>query len=190
MPIPRGLHARDRVLLAALEVLAAGGMAGFSIEAVARRAAASKATIYRRWRSPDELLIDAMDASFKPFPLPTTGHLRGDLVELLSTAEHLLDGQPFPLLLAAFIDAAERDPKLKSLHAELTERRREPLRAVLIRARERGEIPAAADIELAVDLLAGPLFYRRFIAHGRYPDAYAEAVVDHVLSALGYAKGE
>jgi AcrR family transcriptional regulator len=174
------------VLVAALEVLADRGLAGFNMEAVAHRAGASKATVYRRWKSPGELLIDAMDTGFRPFPLPTTGYLRSDLVELLSTFEHLLDGQPFPRLMAAFIDAAERDPTLKSLHAELTDRRREPLRGVLIGARERGEIPGAADIELAVDLLAGPLFYRHFVAHRGYPDDYVTAVVDHVLSALGY----
>jgi AcrR family transcriptional regulator len=171
--------------MAALEVLADRGLAGFNIEAVAHRAGASKATVYRRWRSAGELLIDAMDTSFRPFPVPASGDLRSDLVELLSTFEHLLAGQPFPRLLAAFMDAAEREPRLKGLHAELTERRREPLRVLLIRARERGEIPAGADIELGVDLLAGPSFYRYFVAHRLPPDGYVTAVVDHVLRALG-----
>ncbi len=185
-PIPRGSYARERVLRAALKVLSDLGMAGFSIEAVAHRAGASKATIYRRWTSPGQLLVDAMDASFRPFPLPTTGDVRSDLIELIRRFEDLLGGQPFPRLLAAFIDAAERDSRLKTLHTELTERRREPLRSVLIQARERGEIPAAADIELAVDLLASPLFYRRFVAHREVPNEYAIAVVDHVLKAIGY----
>jgi AcrR family transcriptional regulator len=187
-PILRGLHARDRVLRAALDVLADDGMAGFSIEAVAHRAGASKATIYRRWASPGQLLVDAMDTTFTPLPLPATGHLRGDLIQLIETAEGLLDGKPFPRLLAAFIDAAERESSLQTLHAELTERRREPLRAVLLRASMRGEIPATADIELAIDLLASPLFYRRFVAHSGFPNDYAVAVVDHVLTAIGHGR--
>ena len=185
-PVLRGTHARDRVLTAALEVLADRGLAGFSMEAVARRAGASKPTLYRRWRSPGELLVDAMDASFRPIPLPATGDLRSGLVELLSTFERLLDQQHFPGLLAAFMDAAERDPRLKSLHADLTEHRREPLRLLLARARDRGEIPAEADIELAVDLLGGPLFYRRFVAHRGYREGYVSGVVDHVLRSLGH----
>jgi AcrR family transcriptional regulator len=175
------------VLVAALEVLADRGLAGFTMEAVAHRAGASKATVYRRWRSSGELLIDAMDATFRPFPSPTTGNVRSGLIEILSGFERLLDG-PFPLLLAAFMDAAERDPGLKSLHAELTGHRREPLRALLIRAREQGQISAAADVELAVDLLGGPLFYRHFVAHRAYPEGYAVAVIDHVLTALGYTE--
>ncbi|MGD0834436.1 MAG: TetR/AcrR family transcriptional regulator [Candidatus Dormibacteria bacterium] len=173
------------MLVAALEVLAERGLAGFNMEAIARRADASKATIYRRWKSPGELLIDAMDASFRPLPMPTTGHLRSDLIEILSGFERLLDGSSFPRLMAAFIDAAERDPRLKSQHAGLTEQRREPLRTLLLRARDRGELPAATDIELAVDLLGGPLFYRRFIAHRVSTVDDVTALVDHVLSALG-----
>src|SRR5262249_28269769 len=160
--ISRGKRARERVLRAALEVLADQGMPGFTMEAVAQRAGASKATLYRHWQSQSTLLVDAMELVSQPFPLPTTGQLRTDLIEIMSHLEALLSHQPFPRLLAAFIDAAERDPALKSLHFELTERRREPLRHVLEQARQRGDIPPNADLELAIDLLVGPGFYRRF----------------------------
>ena len=156
------------------------------MEAIAHRAGASKATVYRHWRSPGELLVDAMDLSFQPFPTPATGHLRTDLIELVSRAEALFADQTYPRLMAAFIDAAERDPALKQLHVKLTERRREPVREVLGRAQQRGEIPAGADSELAVDLLAGPFFYLRFIAHRPFPRGYSSAIVDHVLTALSF----
>jgi hypothetical protein len=92
--------------------------------------------------------------------------------------------------MAAFIDAAERDPSLSSLHAELTERRREPLRHVLVQARQRGEISSTTDLELAVDLLVAPAFYRRFIAHRALPRHYATSVVEHVLTAIGYTTAD
>ena len=186
-PIPRGEHARQRVLRAALSVLADEGLAGFTMQAVAHRAGASKATVYRHWTSRGALLVAAMDRGFQPFPLPATGHLRTDLIELVSRLEALVSGQPFPQLMAVFIDAAERDPALTSLQVELTERRREPLQRLLLEARQRGDIPPATDLELAVDFLAGPAFYRRFIAHRAFPDDYATAVVDHVLTAIGHS---
>jgi AcrR family transcriptional regulator len=185
-PIPRGARARERVLRAALEVLADHGMPGFTMEAIAHRAGASKATIYRHWASPAALLVDAMDMSFQPLPLPATGQLRTDLIELFSRFEALLGDQPFPRLMAAVVDAAEREPAISQLHVQLTERRREPVLHVLAQAQQRGELPASADLELAVDLLAGPAFYRRFIAHRAFPDGYATAVVDHVLTAIGH----
>ncbi|MBO0684776.1 MAG: TetR/AcrR family transcriptional regulator [Candidatus Dormibacteraeota bacterium] len=184
VPIPRGERARERVLRAALEVLAEQGLPGFSMEAVAARAGASKATLYRHWPTRGALLVAAMDRSFQPAPMPATGALRSDLIELMSRAQATVSDSPFPRLMAAFIDAAERDPTLAGLHVELTERRREPIRRVLSLARERGDIPREADLELAVDLLGGPIFYRRFVAHRAFPRGYAATLVDHVLTAM------
>src|SRR5947209_5084174 len=89
-PISRGDGARQRVLRAALEVLDEDGLVGFTMEAVARRAGASKATLYRRWPTVGALLIDAMDATFKPLPVPDTGDVRTDLVHLLTAFVTLL----------------------------------------------------------------------------------------------------
>jgi AcrR family transcriptional regulator len=189
-PVQRGERARERVLRAALQVVADEGLSGFTMEAVARRAGASKATVYRHWSSRGALLIDAMNLGFQPFPLPATGQLRTDLIELLSRLQAVLCGQPFPRLIAAFIDGAERDPVLGNLHAELTERRREASRQVLALARQRGEIPPTTDFELVIDLLAGPLFCRRFITHQAIPEDYASTVVDLVLAAIGHTPPE
>jgi AcrR family transcriptional regulator len=188
-PIPRGDRARERILRATLEVLANEGLGGFSMEAVARRAGASKATVYRRWTSQSELLVDAMDTGFHPFPLPSTGALRTDLIQILTAFESLVTRGPFSRLMAAFIDAAERDPTLWSLHVQLTERRREPVRHLLAEAMVRGEISPSTDLEMAVDLLAGPAFYRRFVAHWPFPPGYAAAIVDLVLTAVGTDPG-
>lgn len=182
--IGRGERARARVLRAALDVLAQRGVAGFSIEAVAEHAGASKATIYRHWPSQSALLVAAMDLTFQPFAEPATGTLRTDLVALIRQQNQLLRSQRFPALLAAFIEAAERDASLQHLHVELTDRRRLPLKRVLERARERGEIVSDADVELCIDLLTAPAFYRRFIAHRSLADRSAEAVVDYVLRAI------
>jgi AcrR family transcriptional regulator len=168
---------------AALKVLTDEGMAGFSIEAAARQAGASKATIYRYWSSPAALLVDAMEMATQPFPVPDTGSLRSDLIDLGSKLEGLLRDRDASRLIAAFIDAAERDGQLRDLLVRLGERRREVLRKVLVAARDRGEIPASRDIELLVDLLAAPAFYRRFIGHISVPRGYSAAVVDLVMAA-------
>ncbi len=181
-PISRGAGARQRVLQAALEVLDDDGLPGFTMEAVARRAGASKATLYRHWPTAGALMIDAMDATFQPFPVPDTGRVDADVAQLLTAFVTLLEHTPFPRLLAAFIDAAERDPALAALHADLTRRRREPLLAVLARARERGQLAPDLDPEVVTDLLTGPFFYRRFIAHQPIPPDLVNDVITHVLT--------
>ncbi|GAA5013945.1 TetR/AcrR family transcriptional regulator [Actinopolymorpha pittospori] len=182
-PISRGAGARRRILRAALEVLDEHGLPGFTMEAVARRAGASKATLYRHWPTSGALMVDAMDATFEPFPVPDTGHVQTDVAQLLTAFVALLEETPFPRLLAAFIDAAERDPTLATLHADLTRRRREPILVALTRAREGGQLPSHLDPELATDLLTSPLFYRRFIAHQPIPPSLVNDVVARVLGA-------
>jgi AcrR family transcriptional regulator len=180
--VSRGDGARQRMLAAALEVLDEAGLAGFTMEAVARRAGASKATLYRRWPTTGALLIDAMDATFRPFPVPDTGTVESDVAAILTAFVQLMEHTPLPRLLAAFIDAAERDPALSRLHTDLTDRRRDPLLAVLERARERGELPEDTDPELTTDLLTSPFFYRRFVAHRPIPPTMVDEVVSRVLS--------
>lgn len=106
VPVPRGDRARDRMLRAALEVLAEGGLPGFTVEAVAERAGASKATIYRHWRLRGELIVDAMDMTFQRLEPPRSGQLRSDLIELVSDVEALFSGQPFPRLSAVHLSPA------------------------------------------------------------------------------------
>ena len=180
-PISRGMGARRRVLQAALHVLDERGLAGFTMEAVARRAGASKATLYRHWPTSSALLVDAMDATFLPFPIPDTELVETDIAELLTNFVALLEHTSFPRLLAAFIDAAERDPALGALHAELTRRRREPLLVALTRAQDRGQLPASVDLDLTIDLLTAPFFYRRFVAHRPIPPNLITDVIAQVL---------
>jgi AcrR family transcriptional regulator len=186
-PVSRGEGARQRVLAAALETLEHDGLPGFTMEAVARRAGASKATLYRRWPTPGALLVDAMDATFRPLPVPDTGRVETDVAQLLNAFVALLGDTPFPRLLAAFIDAAERDPGLAAMHADLTRRRRQPMLVVLARARDRGQLAGHLDPELVTDLLTSPLFYRRFVAHRPIPPDLVDDVIAHVLGTSGRA---
>jgi hypothetical protein len=122
-----------------------------------------------------------MDATFQPLPVPDTGRVETDVAALFTGFLAVLEHTPFPRLLAAFIDAAERDPTLAALHADLTRRRREPLLIVLARARDRGQLSTVADLEILVDLLSAPLFYRRFVAHQPIPASLIDDIIALVL---------
>src|SRR5919202_2843575 len=125
-------------------------MPGFTIESVARRAGVSKATLYRHWPSASALLVDAMDAEVRPLPVAATGNVRADMIAMLTGVAAMLDRSPFPELMAAFVDAAERDPGLAGLQASLTDRRREPLLRVVLEAMREGVIRQDVDPEPVV----------------------------------------
>jgi AcrR family transcriptional regulator len=147
---------------AVMQELAAVGYGRLSIEAVARRAGVSKTAIYRRWSSKLELVLEIVSsAAGRSLPLPDTGELRGDLEMLfliMSRAlRHPLAAQIIPDLLAE----AARTPRIaQTLEQALRANQRDVGGQLIGRAIERGELSPDTDLDLAVDLIVGPLYWR------------------------------
>src|SRR3546814_344731 len=119
-PVPRLGRKRDHtrdadILEAALEVLAETGYEGMTIDQVATRARAGKATLYRRWSSKAELVIDAVacmkKGNFDPSALPDTGTLRGDLVGMIKEPS-IQDGERKMQIMAGIVSMVSRSPEL------------------------------------------------------------------------------
>ena len=145
-------HTRDpEILDAALDVLAETGYDGMTIDMVAARAKAGKATLYRRWASKSELVLDAV-ACMKSTDVdlaspPDTGTLRGDLVALVKTPT-IRESERKLKVMAGIVSMIARDPELASAAQEaLVEPRAAANRIIFQRAIDRGEIPADVDID-------------------------------------------
>lgn len=169
---------------ATLALLAEHGFAGLTMDAIAARARVGKATIYRHWGSKAELVIDAFGSLVEPASVPETGSLREDLRLVVRGLVAAITRPPLARMLPPLVDAAERDARLAELHGRFTEERRRGVKGVLERAVARGQVSAGTDLDLAVDLLAGPVFYRRLISHAPLDAAVADRVVDAVLPLL------
>lgn len=183
-PDPRVLRSRAAVLSATVDLLFEHGVAGTTIEAVAARSGVAKTTIYRQWRDQPALVLDAFSSLLAPPVAPDTGVLRDDLLHLLTGLAHALRASPAAGLTPALVDAAERDPAYAELHRRESRARHAAVRAVLARGVERGELPHDVDLDLVVDLLAGPLFHRRWFSSQPLDARVAAAVVDAVLPGL------
>jgi AcrR family transcriptional regulator len=145
-------HTRDpEILDAALEVLAETGYDGMTIDMVAARAKAGKATLYRRWASKSELVLDAV-ACMKSTDVdlaspPDTGTLRGDLLALVKTPT-IRESERKLKVMAGIVSMIARDPELAAAAQEaLVEPRAAANRIIFQRAIDRGEIPAGVDID-------------------------------------------
>jgi AcrR family transcriptional regulator len=180
---PRILRSRTAIVRATLELLAERGIAATTIEAVADRSGVAKTTIYRQWDSQAALVIDAFDSILRPPPDPDTGTLRGDLLNLLTGLAASLQTGPATSLMFALIDAAERDPAFAALHRRESKARHQIILDVIERGIVRGELPVGTAAEDVLDMLAGPILYRRAVSTGRVSIKFAERVVDHVLRA-------
>jgi AcrR family transcriptional regulator len=176
-------RSRQRALGAALDLVAERGIAGATIEAISARSGVAKTTVYRQWPNQAALVLDAFRSVTPDPPLPDTGTLRGDLLVLVAGLAEALGRGRSAVLMAALIDAAQRDPDFARLHAEESLRRRQAVLAVLGRGVERGELAADSDPESLVDRLAGPVFHRRFITGLPLDRDFGERLVDAVLNA-------
>ncbi|MBN0043238.1 TetR/AcrR family transcriptional regulator [Streptomyces actuosus] len=161
---PRSDEASARILRATVELLAESGAAGVSVDAVAGRAGVSRPTVYRRWKDRTELIAAAVrDAFARTNPeAPHTADLRADLVTVLSNTMRLLTGTELGRVIAGLVSELPRSPELAAALREVERDRREVLRQVLRRAQEQNLL-RSADVELAVDLLLGPAYFRLLI---------------------------
>lgn len=177
----RSARARLAIVEATAALVAEGGLAGFSMDEVARRAGVGKATIYRHWRSRGELLVDVCSTLGEPIPLPDTGDVRRDVVVALTALQRKLTSPTVGPVIAALIEGAEHDSELRRLREATSRQRRQVLEVLLRRGVERGELAPDVDTAVLAELLVAPLFYRRFVSRGRLDRHLVDAVVATVL---------
>jgi AcrR family transcriptional regulator len=183
---PRSEKARQAILQAAADLLLDQGGGQVSMDAVADRAGVSKATIYRWWTSKERLALDALSEwAAVASPPRDTGTLRGDLLALVRPWVHDIRRRQFGRVIAALITEAQSDPEFAAdYRRHFLDHRREPMRAAFMRAIERGEAPAELDIEVALDLVYGPLYHRLLHGHSPLTDRFARQVVDLALNGI------
>jgi AcrR family transcriptional regulator len=180
---PRSEVAHQAILDATLELLTEVGFSALTVEGVAQRAGVGKATIYRRWPSKLPLVVDA----FRELPAFTdvdTGTLAGDLKAMLT--DYLRSFLATPLVTVYPSLAAERrhNPELGELLDPLLRDRRRPLGAALRRAVERGELAPELDLDLASDLIVGPIAVRLFFRGTQIKPDMVAPMVDMALDGL------
>ena len=185
----RSERSRRAILAAALDLVGEVGYARLSIEGIAARAGVGKQTIYRWWPSKGAVLFDAIlalseDAEGRP-ALPDSGDLEADLKQVMrATIEELSDPR-FDEPLRALTAELMHDPVLAADHAErldgpMTEIKKERLRS----AQRAGQLPEDLDLDLAVELIWGPLLNRWLLRSGPLTPGYADALVEAVLRGL------
>lgn len=179
-------HTRDDDILdATLNVLAEVGYEGLTMDMVAARAGAGKATIYRRWSSKEELMLDAV-ARMKRMQvdlehLPDTGTLRGDLLALFKPQSIEESERKLKIMtgLASMLSAHQGLAEM--VNAAIVEPWAIAHRIFMQRAIDRGEISASADIETASQIIPSMSAYRALIQRKPFEKEFLVTLIDGVL---------
>ena len=179
---PREERADRAIIDATLALMAERGVDDLRMDEVADRAGVGKATIYRRYRSKDELVTAAVAALVGEIAVPDTGSTEADLLTLMRDAVKVYAGSTAARAMPSLVAAMHRDPGLaRAVREGFLATRRAALADVLERAIARGDLCRDLELELALDVLAGPLFYRLLVTGGPIDDDLAQGVVDLVL---------
>ena len=184
---PRSPEADQAIVRATLELLVTRGYEGLSVEEVRRRAGVGKATIYRRYASKAELVKAAIRFVHADLPVPEdTGSFESDFAAVALLAGERAQATNAAVMMPRLMSEAAQDPELFELFdAALVQPRRKVIGAIVERAKARGEIRPDVDVDLVIDLIAGPMLYRLIIAGGdlsrlRAPGEVVRAILDGI----------
>lgn len=184
----RSERARVAILAAAGELIGELPYGKLTIEAIAARAGVGKQTIYRWWPSKGAVVFDAMldrDSGPDGLAYPDSGDLRADLRPLLRGSVEALTDPVFEGFLRAMYIEIQQDAALAAAYRErLLLPQRTALADRLAAGVESGELRPALDIEVAVDLLLGPVQMRWSLGLGGLTESYADAVLEAALDHL------
>ena len=179
---PRDVTREQAIEKAAVELVQEVGYERCTIEAIALRAKASKATIYRRWKNKQELLVGALHQHSLHAPQNVdNGNLRDDLVEHISEKVRILKS-PDGALISQLLSAAKVDGELGRLIPQpIREQQDITVVQILERGVKRGEISKSANIELLLEVIPAIFTYRIFTTRQNVNRKFIEQLVDDVI---------
>jgi AcrR family transcriptional regulator len=158
-----------------------------SVEGIAARAGVGKTTIYRRWETKEDVIIEAIRSIHAKVPVIDTGNLRDDLIALTRGTQREAPRSAIERLLPRALSLAQTNPAVFEVYRErLIAPRLGLMRELIERAIERGEVRADLDPQVAVDVFAGAVFFRLLIASHitPTPQDFAEQLVDTIWRGL------
>jgi AcrR family transcriptional regulator len=174
------------ILAATRELLAKGGVRELTVEGVAARSGVAKTTIYRRWRSKDELALAVLiDMVQTVIAVPSLADTRSELVALVQGAVRVLGKTLMGPVMQGLVPELATDSELaRAFRERVVALRVREVERLLRRGIERGELRADIDIGLTHELLFGAVYYRLFLSGEPLDRKLAERIVDAVVPGL------
>jgi AcrR family transcriptional regulator len=181
---PRDTALDSLVMDSVLDVIEKEGLRGCSIDQVAAQAGVSKASIYRRWDSKEDLVIDAVACLGESVIVPFTHEIRADLIALVTLMASFMHDLPAGSVFPWLVGEVAAGTEIGRHYAEAVIAPRRRVVANLIgEAIDRGDLRSDLDAELAVDMLIGPVLVRKLTGHLTKPqEGWPERIVDGLLS--------
>lgn len=186
---PPSVDAERKILEATRELLAERGVHGLTIERVAARTGCAKTTIYRRYRSKEDLALAVIVDMIEQMALiPDLDDTRAELVAFVSRSAKILGSTLMGRVMQGIVSELGADPALADAFRErVVGRRIAEVQRIIERGIERGELRPNSDYHLINELLFGPIYYRLLFSGAPLDGKLAERVVDAVMPSFATA---
>jgi AcrR family transcriptional regulator len=189
---PRTARTRQAVILGARSVISQVGLSALTYDAVASAANVSRTTLYKYWPTLDALVKDALyELTQPPFPMTATDDLRADLTLMFTRLIGALNGEFTGSAIASLINGAEHNESLEQLLRKTVEDRRAPAVQRISRQRKSKAAPTKQkavepdpEAEILHDLIAGAIYYRRFVRRVSISPADVEQMIKAVAPLI------
>lgn len=182
-PGGRSARVRAAVLGATVEILLAHGVEGLKVSAVAERAGVHETSIYRRWGSRENLLIDALLDASEQLRVPDTGCLRDDLIAYATDLAAFLT-TPIGHALEHTLAVGGDDPEMRRARDRYWASRSGRSVPMVTRAVERGELPDTVDPRLLIEMLVSPVHFRVLLTREPVDAGMPARLVDVLLNGV------
>jgi AcrR family transcriptional regulator len=181
---PRDARIDMEVVSAVIAALRKGGYEAVTIDGIARNVGRARSSLYRRWPSKRHLVAYAVVGELGEHPAADTGTLRGDLMSAVSTLWRAFRGPLGHALAGLVADMAQDAALASSIRQKVLVPRRRSMREALERARARGEARDDMNVELLLDMLTGPFYFRTLFRHAPMSLKDSAQIVDYVVRLI------
>jgi AcrR family transcriptional regulator len=183
---PRDTSADERILAAAAELILTRGFDNMTVDEVAAKARAGKATVYRRWAGKEDLAFAALEQLYTTqLPIPDTGTLRGDLLAATRQALEFAGSETGRAYVRMTVGESLRDRRVGALYTSAFEGQEKAVRQLFQRGIDRGELRPDFRMDVAANWLAGLMILYAIIERPMPSPDEAEELVDFVLEGIG-----
>lgn len=182
---PRNAETENAILAASYDLLLENGFGAVTVEKIAERAKVSKATIYKWWPNKAAVVMDSfLSAAMSRLPVPDTGSVIDDIVIQVTNLARFLTSREGNVI-NGLIAEGQFDLKLaEEYRSRYFNPRRLDSRRILERGVQRGELKKDLDIELSIDLIYGPLFYRLLVTGEKLDEPFIKVLINYAFEGI------
>lgn len=182
---PRNLETEKAILTASYDLLLENGFGAVTVEKIAERAKVSKATIYKWWPNKAAVVMDGfLSAAMSRLPVPDTGTVAEDIfIQANNLAKFLTSREG--KVINELIAEGQSDLKVaEEYRSRYFNPRRLDSRRILERGVQRGELKKDLDLELCIDLIYGPLFYRLLVTGENIEEDFIRILINYAFEGI------